>query len=1376
MADNITTSKNNNKIACLLTSYLKQLLHDWGNKQQQPIGGGGEAEGSSVLKTNGTSEHPEVEIHFSQRQPSITHYHHNHISGGGHQRDEGGGGGGVCGPGGGIISRESFDAVFARLRENGLTAVSAFGDDHGRDGRDGRDGRGGGGDDGHHILRIFMEGDPNARWEIWGLDLVEEYCLTNDINSVMEKIDRQNAHINCEKERESNSRRVKYTRKTFPHSNSSSSGPPGNGKSGGGGGVEQYVVAVDEYHYRLSYRVEKVTEGTRSSNADTENRLQGMATTGSGWKGTKKKFRYLSRVRYGRRDSLPFSVDMTVVKSSDGFRSGGGGGRSVGGGYYYDIHESNLFSNGPTYEIELEMDNALVYAEMVRSELLSGGDAVVSKNKESMYASQLMGKLRRCVHWILQGLQMSSNPIPDSKRKEVLAQYCRLMFSAADADQSTVLRKLNKQSFVGPSSVNLEHAHLRVGGDVGAESGSGIFRTAYCVTEKADGERRLLFIHEDQGVYFMDNLLNVSFSGYYCDKKELVNTLLDGEFISQKKRSEGRVFLAFDVYMKSAEWKFHLPFVDAHVQRRTKEYSRLMLLQYVVENATSSLFRSHDAVAADNTRGRRCYTDVTLEIQTKEFLYKIEENTGHGGDAARRCSMLGFCRTILHSRTYEYDIDGLVFTPLHFAVGQGAPVSNNDKRDNPPNYRDIFKKEWKWLLKWKPAAKNTIDFLVEIPAVPHVMPGGAQRFVTIELYCGYNEQKYGRVNPFDDMIYGYGCSGNGGGSEGVAVAYKPVFFTPTNPYDRSACFCNVLVESSDMTDLLVLRTEENEVMESRSIIEFRYDHSRTGYWKWIPLRVRWDKTREYRSGLKSFGNDYLVANAIWRTIHDPVTDEMIAGYAGKEGGGEEEQKHNQSDFSSVETPHKTDMYYLRENSAVVDMETTRALRDFHNLCVKRKLIECASVWRRKRRPAQAVAVVITDAPVVPDLSASTVSLIDYAVGKAGDLAKWMNAGIDFVLGIDICEDNLWNKYDGACVRYLDMERRGLHTNNTTNNKLACMFLRGDSSLNVLDKSAFTSSELEKEIAEVIFDEKAFELTASQLKDGNLRKMAEVEKLRGHGRLGFDISSMQFSIHYMMKDPMTLHGFLRNVSECTKVNGIFVGTCLDGKKVFRLLKKRKDGVLRWFVRDKLVYEIRRRDKHHHATTPQSPAAAAPPAKSWLRQDNWMSLGYSVDVFVDTINHPIEEYLVNFDFLEKVMFAYGFVKLKQTELVEMGFPSNCNSCGSFEELFDATSADAVDYMGRAFLMSEEEKKISFLNRYFMFRKVRDVKLGDNPQFPCNATSAAAAAASTKTPLAVAVMESDNRRQKFTKVAKVLIAPEIYRPIEVNTGGGGKEGREA
>ena len=53
-----------------------------------------------------------------------------------------------------------------------------------------------------------------------------------------------------------------------------------------------------------------------------------------------------------------------------------------------------------------------------------------------------------------------------------------------------------------------------------------------------------------------------------------------------------------------------------------------------------------------------------------------------------------------------------------------------------------------------------------------------------------------------------------------------------------------------------------------------------------------------------------------------------------------------------------------------------------------------------------------------------IPLIDYAVGKGGDLPKWINAKLSFVLGIDIArKDNIENRLDGACARYLNYHKK-----------------------------------------------------------------------------------------------------------------------------------------------------------------------------------------------------------------------------------------------------------------------------------------------------------------------------------------------------------------
>lgn len=111
-------------------------------------------------------------------------------------------------------------------------------------------------------------------------------------------------------------------------------------------------------------------------------------------------------------------------------------------------------------------------------------------------------------------------------------------------------------------------------------------------------------------------------------------------------------------------------------------------------------------------------------------------------------------------------------------------------------------------------------------------------------------------------------------------------------------------------------SEENEVFEDNTIVEFRYDLSREGQWRWVPLRVRYDKTSEFRRGIRNYGNAYHVANSNWYSIHNPISEEMIS--TGQdipdEIGGDD------------------DVYYNRIGANSTNK--TKAMRDFHNLFVK----------------------------------------------------------------------------------------------------------------------------------------------------------------------------------------------------------------------------------------------------------------------------------------------------------------------------------------------------------------------------------------------------------------------------------------------------------
>lgn len=303
------------------------------------------------------------------------------------------------------------------------------------------------------------------------------------------------------------------------------------------------------------------------------------------------------------------------------------------------------------------------------------------------------------------------------------------------------------------------------------------------------------------------------------------------------------------------------------------------------------------------------------------------------------------------------------------------------------------------------------------------------------------------------------------------------------------------------------------------------------------------------------------------------------------------------------------------------------------------------------------------------------TLIDYACGKAGDLPKWINAKLSFVFGVDYSRDNLDNRLDGACVRFLKAKKQN-------RNMPFALFVNGNSFYNIKDGTA-------------MLNDKAKQITAAIF--GNGSKDADkigkgVARQFGVGEDGFNISSCQFAVHYFFENPDTLQGFMKNIAQCTKLNGYFIGTAYDGKHIFNLLKKTKTGDSIQINEDgKKIWEIKKGYSNVSF------------------DDESSSLGYRIDVYQESINQTIAEYLINFDYFERVLFAYGFKPITKEEANDMGLPEGT---GMFSELFRNMEEEikinrfkAKDF-GDAPNMKSYEKNISFLNRYFVYKKFMEV----------------------------------------------------------------------
>ena len=1036
---------------------------------------------------------------------------------------------------------------------------------------------------GLHILRIqpeFMNNQgqltlSNIRAEIPGIDLVQEYCKTNSIQKI----------IDMHSTLSTNFEKIKFTKKTPPKWKN----------------TEQRVkfVDFDDYNFRVSYQEEEDFT-TKSSIA------QKIITN---WNNSKKSFRYINRVRFSH-PLFPVFADVSIVRSS----------KFKGKVPFleYSIQDAGVLSNPETYEIELELNNEKI-----------------GENKMCNNLSDLLHSIRKCIRIVLGGLQNTQYPISFSETNAVVKEYLKILHKD---NFKQIMQKRNEKrnfkqdivysgrDFIGPSSLPLQIENIVSDNQLNVPN----VRTHYCVTDKADGERRLLFVDDNGKIYMMDTNMNVMFTGTKTLDKTLHNSIVDGEFIKYNKKNEIiNLYAAFDLYFYNKQSAREYGFIPENMEETSggakegvQKYRLPLLYDFVKRLKPQSIVVPENEIHLTKTSEMPSNTAKACHfvVKCKDF-YNSNENF----------TIFDACSEIL-SKTeegFEYNTDGIIFTPTNTGVASHKIGTAGA----------LEKVTWELSLKWKPPEYNTIDFLVSMKKdkngqdeIHNIFQEGTNmqgvqnvsQYKTLELRCGFDPNKHGYLNAFMDVVNGVKPFQKIEDKENTKN-YFPVPFQPTNPYDPTAKYCNVSLKNNG-NDEYVLLTEENEYFDEGTIVEFKYDTTKNGFWKWVPLRVRYDKTAELNAGLKNYGNAYHVANSNWRSIHNPVTLEMM-----KTGEGIPTEINND------------DVYYNRSNS----LSNTKSLRDFHNLFVKKKLI--ANVSKRND------------------------TLIDYAVGKGGDISKWIASNLSFVFGIDISKDNIQNNLDGACARYLNSCKKNKHVPNA-------LFVCGNSGLNIRDGSSFINQK-DKEITHAVFGEGP--------KDKQLLGEGVYHQY-GKAKDGFNVSSIQFALHYFFENKKSFHEMLKNVSECTKVNGYFIGTCYDGKKVFELLKNIKiNESITMFKEECKIFEI---TKKYEQTD---------------FYDDETSLGYSIDIFQETINKVFREYLVNYHFLERMLENYGFVVLTNEEAKQLGFP---NGSGYFEDLFkfmeQEMNTNHSNEYGTALQMSNDEKKISFMNRYFIFKKKENV----------------------------------------------------------------------
>uniref|UniRef100_A0AB39JCK8 mRNA (guanine-N(7))-methyltransferase n=1 Tax=Florenciella sp. virus SA2 TaxID=3240092 RepID=A0AB39JCK8_9VIRU len=902
------------------------------------------------------------------------------------------------------------------------------------------------------------------------------------------------------------------------------------------------------------------------------------------WPISMKVFRYKYRTSLVHKDLPNIRIDLTKVRTNEKKK------KSV------DFLNSGILNEDEVYEIEIEIIN-------------------ITKSIDTDLKKDILIQLRKSIKYILSSIQGTMFPVTYSKITSVLYQYMS-MLKFQEIKPNMGYRKESK-CFIGPSSCTLQSINLVNNSSL---DNICIQKDNYCVTDKADGERKLLFVYmpdinKDLELYFINMNLDIQFTGLLLPKsyKKFANTILDGEYIDTDKYNKKiSLYAAFDVYY-SGEMDYRpFQFRNSKLPNNEQRY-------YILNDYINEINEGVKSVSETNK----------MQIVAKQFYFSYEENENSIYESIEECF-----DTIKNS---EYNTDGLIFTPMHLGVTQ----------ENPEDEIKKFKYTWAHSFKWKPPEYNTIDFLISVAnkePKEKFENGNIIKYNVVMLKVGVNKKFHGLIGSQKKILNNDIQYSTTNGFD-YNSSYSAELFYPSNPSDLNAHLCHIplhLIESNE-----VMITEENEIIENDTIVEFRYDlNEKNKMNRWKPLRIRLDKTNEYRKKKNNFGNAYHVANNNWQSIHNPVTKELLTG----------KTIITANEIFDIDS----DVYYNNSNKNSRHKSKTIELRNFHNH-IKNLLIKYVSSKQ------------------------NDTSLIDMAVGKAGDLQKWVNNNVKYVLGIDLSEDNIHNPHDGACKRYIDLYQTKRKRRDA--NSLVAMFISGDTSKNI-ENGSFDDNKKDKDddITEEDMNVSSYYILSclmgyptvnkSLIKEEFLVKNYEIFKNK------FDVCSIQFALHYMFESEVKLHNFLKNVSDMTHVGSYFIGTCYDGKKIYKEFKTNgnDDNSIELYKDSKKIWSI---DKKYNDDD------------DLFMSDTNSSLGFKISVYQESINQKIDEYLVNFDYFKKVMADYGFI-LDDSFSVNK---SKISSVDNFEVLYNINHKSKQK-------MSKEEKKISFMNNYFVFKKVRDV----------------------------------------------------------------------
>lgn len=359
-----------------------------------------------------------------------------------------------------------------------------------------------------------------------------------------------------------------------------------------------------------------------------------------------------------------------------------------------------------------------------------------------------------------------------------------------------------------------------------------VVKKNYCVTEKADGERILLYIDSEGHIYSLNRSLYLTYTEKKITDAQWTNSILDCEWIEPLKK-----ILIFDILIKHGKDLTELDF---------KERYSIML-----DFPLDAIQKGYSKLKSENTY----FKDILFKKH-----YFVEDSNSKSKSKPK--SIFKLSKKILNQEM-DYEIDGLIFTPIDL-----------------PYYN-------KKTLKWK--ANNTIDFLIRVLKVrseKSKKEDKSYKIVTLGLYVMINLQLYEtklkkgidftrKKDYFQMFPY----------VKQNTTRFPIEFITQNGDFSN----CTLKINDKNIKTITLNGIGEKEVFITKrgvqffdgSIIECEYQQDKIKC-PWVPYKFRLDKTKEFyklakNNDIVAGPNDYYVAETILKLEQQPITEDMIMG-------------------------------------------------------------------------------------------------------------------------------------------------------------------------------------------------------------------------------------------------------------------------------------------------------------------------------------------------------------------------------------------------------------------------------------------------------------------------------------------------------------------